>query len=357
MFFDLWASLLTPLLFLQLHAVTSCLESVFLVVILTIWLWCGVRLQMHVMEVSFRPEAERRILFTINIVMAAILLSNLLRAIMILTLFLEEDFKIHLSYSFLCWVVGTRWIPYVFCSALLIMIMQRSFDTLGPATSLSGDKQGGSNDAESDGRRFRASQRQFGHSSSGGNRNSMLHAAAAASLMTDQCSEDRSSLLSRDSFALYVADYGNDSHSFASPIGSFSNLSNAELEGPGTPMVLASIAEEEDISYRPTVPRPPAAPRVISTSLPAVCTTGGTATSVVHTENVSSVGVGGVVAFRPETIMSLCSLEAYTDDSFVNEDLLGVSSKDLLTRPLLRRELSVTSESIIPYRADRKCSI
>jgi hypothetical protein len=369
--------------------VTSCLESIFIVIILSVWLWCGVRLQMHVVDVSFRPEAERRILFVINIVMGCILLSNLLRAVMILSLFLEESFKIHIYYSFLCWVVGTRWIPYIFCSALLIMIMQRSFGTLGRQDT-------------GDGQRFRASQKQFNtHGQNAGNRDSAgsnntnnislkeKHNVNGQPRILSQGSSDpdeiRSSFLSQGSFALYVPDYDGGLNSITTPVGSFSNIGATDLEGPGTPL-LDSIHEEdtstEDLeATRETLSSgrgsSQSAPTSIAVNNVAVISNGGhnshsmnsgncngapsnnfkssTSASISNSRLNRDVSISSTTSSlmltQQEIIMSLSSIEAYSDDAFGNE------SSSTIKTPLLRRELSVTSDTASSWRVDRKSSV
>lgn len=113
-------------------AVTSCLEPAFIVIISAIWLWCGLKLQMYVVRVCFRPDAERRILFAVNSVMFTVLICFLVRAILVLSLFLDfigldaTDFMLS---SYTAWIIGTRWMPYVFCSYLLIFIMKRSVES------------------------------------------------------------------------------------------------------------------------------------------------------------------------------------------------------------------------------------
>jgi hypothetical protein len=110
----------------QFNMISNIFEAIFLVFIVSIWLWCGVRLQLYVMRVCFRPEAERRIIFMVNLVMLAVLLSYLLRAVMVLSL--SVDYCGFYICNYVVWMIGTRWLPYLFCSFLLIYIMRRSAD-------------------------------------------------------------------------------------------------------------------------------------------------------------------------------------------------------------------------------------
>jgi hypothetical protein len=110
----------------QFNSISNMFEAIFLVFIVAIWLWCGIRLQLYVMRVCFRPEAERRIIFMVNLVLLAVLLSYSLRAFLVFSL------SINYCGLYVChyvvWIIGTRWLPYIVCSFLLIYTMRRSAD-------------------------------------------------------------------------------------------------------------------------------------------------------------------------------------------------------------------------------------
>jgi hypothetical protein len=120
----------------MVRKVASLAEPMVIFVIAAIWLWSGVRLQVYIVNVCFRPADERKILFTINVVLFTILCSYLLRAIMVVSLY--TDYHTHtlhfLNYSYIGWVIGTRWIPYIMCSYLLIFLMKRSVSTVDAVT-------------------------------------------------------------------------------------------------------------------------------------------------------------------------------------------------------------------------------
>lgn len=107
-------------------------DPIVIFVIAVIWLSSGIRLQMYVVDVCFRPADERKILFTINAVMFTILCSYLLRAVMVVSLYTDyHNRSLHvLNYSYIIWTIGTRWIPYILCSFLLIFLMKRSVATV-----------------------------------------------------------------------------------------------------------------------------------------------------------------------------------------------------------------------------------
>jgi hypothetical protein len=115
-----------------LRKVGTLAEPIVIFIIASVWLWNGIRLQMYVVDVRFRRADERKILFTINVVLFAILCSYLLRAVMVISLYTDYHTRtLHfLNYSYIVWVVCTRWIPYVFCSYLLIFLMRRSVTTV-----------------------------------------------------------------------------------------------------------------------------------------------------------------------------------------------------------------------------------
>lgn len=111
--------------YIELKTVTSVAESICITLISAGWCWCGIRLQLRVRRVQFRPEAERKILFIVTMIMSAITLSFFTRAVFVLSLIHENEDGYRIP-SFTLWVLGTRWLPYIMCSFMLIYIMRRS---------------------------------------------------------------------------------------------------------------------------------------------------------------------------------------------------------------------------------------
>lgn len=109
----------------ELKSVVTIAESICITFISAGWCWCGIRLQLRVRRMQFRPRAERKISFIVTIIMSVITLSFFTRAIFVLSLMQENDNGYHVP-TFYLWVLGTRWLPHVICSFMLIYVMRRS---------------------------------------------------------------------------------------------------------------------------------------------------------------------------------------------------------------------------------------
>lgn len=91
-------------------------------------LWSGIRLQRYVRQVKLGVKTEIRFLLQMNITMAVISSSYLARGVLILRLvtFLPKSFRSMLETSYFVWLLCTRWLPYIFCSFCLIVMMRQS---------------------------------------------------------------------------------------------------------------------------------------------------------------------------------------------------------------------------------------
>lgn len=90
--------------------------------------WCGLKLQSYVMRAKLGFKTEMRFLLHLNIPMLVIMCTYLARALLVLKLvdFLPDSYRNGLRTSYLVWMIGTRWLPYIFCSLVLVMMMRFS---------------------------------------------------------------------------------------------------------------------------------------------------------------------------------------------------------------------------------------
>ena len=109
-----------------INALAACLEPIVLTLIISGSLWCGVRLQQYVVRVKLGTKAQLRILLHLNITTAFILVCYFARALLVLRLFtaVPSTYKSGLSCSYAVWLLGTRWMPYIFCSYCLMYGMR-----------------------------------------------------------------------------------------------------------------------------------------------------------------------------------------------------------------------------------------
>eukprot|EP01039_Chlorochromonas_danica_P011668 gene11669-13081_t len=109
-------------------AVCTLIEPMLIFLIACGCLWCGVRLQSHVVQAKLNLSAVIRVLFYLNITMFIICASYLVRGVFILRFvyFLPDEYEVAFEMPFSIWLLCTRWIPYVFCSFCLIASMRSS---------------------------------------------------------------------------------------------------------------------------------------------------------------------------------------------------------------------------------------
>lgn len=104
-------------------------------------LWCGIRLQNHVVKAKLNFGAVVRVLFYLNMTMIIICVSYLARAILVMKLvnFLPNAYAEAFKMSYFVWLLCTRWIPHVVCSFSLVYLM-RSSGSESAAKNLPKDK-------------------------------------------------------------------------------------------------------------------------------------------------------------------------------------------------------------------------
>ena len=107
---------------------TDCVEPLLIVLIAAGCLWCGVRLQMHVINVGFHVTVQKAVFIKLNLTMSVIVICYLARALSVLKLFtaMPWAYKQAFSQSYFEWLICTRWLPYIFCSLLLMNSMHQS---------------------------------------------------------------------------------------------------------------------------------------------------------------------------------------------------------------------------------------
>ncbi len=90
--------------------------------------WCGLRLQSYVMRAKLGWKTELKFLLHLNIPMLVIMCTYLARAIFVLrlVLFMPGWYRHSLTCSYLVWIIVTRWLPYIFCSIVLVLMMRFS---------------------------------------------------------------------------------------------------------------------------------------------------------------------------------------------------------------------------------------
>ena len=87
----------------------------------------GIRLQYHVVRIGIHRTARRNFLIQLNAVLLVITLCYLARALFVFTLFKNgsRNYDIFLKVPFGFWILYTRWLPHVFCSLCLLLLMSR----------------------------------------------------------------------------------------------------------------------------------------------------------------------------------------------------------------------------------------
>jgi hypothetical protein len=111
-----------------IDAICTTLEPVVIFCISLGCLWCGMRLQKHVVDAKFAFKTVIRVLCVQTIIMLIIALSYLARALLILRLvyFMPGNYFTTFACSYAVWLLCTRWLPYIFCSFCLIASMRSS---------------------------------------------------------------------------------------------------------------------------------------------------------------------------------------------------------------------------------------
>jgi len=109
-------------------ALPRCVEPALIFLIAIGCLWCGVRLQLYVMDVKFTGEVQVSALLKLNITMSVIVVSYLSRAVLVLGLFgpMPSQYRQALAVSYCEWLLGTRWLPFILCSFFLMSSMSQS---------------------------------------------------------------------------------------------------------------------------------------------------------------------------------------------------------------------------------------
>jgi hypothetical protein len=90
--------------------------------------WCGLRLQAYVMKAKLGFRTELRFLLHLNVPMLVIMCTYLARALYVLRFvhFVPVQYGKAMSASYLGWMAVTRWLPYIFCSFVLVLMMRFS---------------------------------------------------------------------------------------------------------------------------------------------------------------------------------------------------------------------------------------
>lgn len=111
-----------------LRTIGLILEPFAIVLLAGYCLFCGIKLQWHVMRLGFQGEVQRRMLVQLNVVMAVVVLCYFARSVVLVTLYEPgNDFINHtIPLDFFDWTLFTRWLPHVVCSLCLMAVMGRS---------------------------------------------------------------------------------------------------------------------------------------------------------------------------------------------------------------------------------------
>jgi hypothetical protein len=110
------------------YNITELSEPILIFLIAVGCLWCGIRLQLYVRCAKLGLFTELRFLLHMNVTMAIITVTYLVRALFILRLlfFTTKSYKEAFASSYFVWLICTRWLPYVFCSFCLVYTMRAS---------------------------------------------------------------------------------------------------------------------------------------------------------------------------------------------------------------------------------------
>lgn len=203
---------------------TFWFESMLITFMALGWFLIGVRLQIYIRNVQLRPEAEGKIVMVINMIMLTVCLSFVTRAVLTGLRSYYENLN---GISYAVYALGTRWLPYIFCSFLLIHILRRS-DTKQGAAALNSTQE------TADSARLHASLLKDGYESDGGLER--LDRALSDDGMASRRSSYRSSGDSRmGSFhsgimGSLVSDWHDDSHSF----DSYESMGSSRVQSSGS---------------------------------------------------------------------------------------------------------------------------
>ncbi|RYY84605.1 hypothetical protein EON63_08920 [archaeon] len=112
----------------MIDAVCTVIEPVTIFFISVGCVWCGYRLQNHIVQAKLGFHSLVKVIFTLNITMIIIAATYLARAILILRLvyFMPKGYRDAMDTEYYVWVICTRWLPYNFCSFCLIYSMKSS---------------------------------------------------------------------------------------------------------------------------------------------------------------------------------------------------------------------------------------
>lgn len=112
-----------------LNSSTVSVEAIYILLLAGAWLWYGIRLQLYVRSLGTRMEGGNTTLFkSVNGVMVMVVLCYMIRAICILILSINGTILV----SYLEWLFFSRWLPYVFCSYLLIYLLRNKSISSAP---------------------------------------------------------------------------------------------------------------------------------------------------------------------------------------------------------------------------------
>lgn len=110
-------------------AISDCFTPIITTVITVGCLWSGITLQRHVMSVGLGGTTQIKILMQLNFTMLLISVTYIMRSLLVLSLYDDMPYPYRhamqpLRASFLLWLIGTRWLPTVFCSFCLVNEMR-----------------------------------------------------------------------------------------------------------------------------------------------------------------------------------------------------------------------------------------
>ena len=110
------------------HMMCALLQPIFICAIALGCLWSGIRLQTYVRQAKLGFKTEIRFLFHMNVTMVIITSTYMARALLTLQFvtFLPANFRSALKTTYFVWLLCTRWLPYIFCSFCLSVMMRAS---------------------------------------------------------------------------------------------------------------------------------------------------------------------------------------------------------------------------------------
>lgn len=108
--------------------------EIFLIFFITVGcFYTGLSLLFYVLKAKLDYKIIKKIFLHLNITIFIIVTCYATRGIMMFKIisFIDSGFKDKLNFSYTVWILGTRWLPYIFCSFCLVSMMRTAGADIG----------------------------------------------------------------------------------------------------------------------------------------------------------------------------------------------------------------------------------